>query len=95
MNRGQASIEALLILAAVLIAVASLQLMGESSSETTNAIAAVGRGVQSATAELAVQYGVEISISDWDLNGENIVFYLNVQGNPPPSDALMREDRAE
>lgn len=89
MNKGQASIEALLILAAVLIAVASLQVMGRNTNETTNAVAAARKGVNNAITELAVEYGDDISIDTWDMNGDNLIFHLFVQGNPPPSDALI------
>lgn len=91
-KKSQASIEAMLILSAVIIAVGSLQLMGMNMNEDTNAIAEARKGVQTAITRLSLQSGDEINISDWDLVSENIVFYLNIQGSQPPSNDSIKEN---
>lgn len=88
-KKGQANIEALLILSAVLITVASLQIMGENMVETNTAITSAEQRVQTGVTRLAMQNEIGISISDWELNGENIIFYLKVQGDPPPENEYL------
>lgn len=91
-EKGQASIEAMLILGAVIIAVGSLQLMGINMNEKNNAMEEARKGVQTAITKISLQSGNEINISDWDLVSENIVFYLIVQGSPPPSNDSIKEN---
>ncbi|MBS3815901.1 MAG: hypothetical protein KGY45_05010 [Hadesarchaea archaeon] len=89
MNKGQASIEALMILAAVLILAASFQAMGKSSNEDTNAIAAAKKGIQDAMTELSTEYGDDFDITSWDKIDKDFVFHVSVQGSSPPSDNLI------
>ncbi len=83
-KKGQASIETMLILAAVLATAASLQIMGQNSFEGTNAIASARQGVETGITRISVEKEINMIISDWDLNGDDITFYLTVKGNPPP-----------
>ncbi|KXB04181.1 hypothetical protein AKJ48_03305, partial [candidate division MSBL1 archaeon SCGC-AAA261O19] len=62
-----------------------------NTNETVNARAAARDGVQSAITKLAIQYGVDIDISAHDMDGDNIIFYLTVQGNPPPDNNSIIE----
>lgn len=87
--RGQASIEALMIIAAVLVVLAVLLLMGQRDNEVNNAIAAARVGANEAIAGLALNHGVDIDIERWDLDGDNIKLYLWVQGGPPPDDQTI------
>lgn len=87
--KGQASIEALLILAGVLVAVVSIQMLGQNSFESTNAIASARQGVETGITRITAQNEIDISISDRDIDGDNIVFYLTVQGSPPPENEYI------
>ncbi len=94
-KKGQASIEALLILSAVLITVAYLQVNGENTFATTNAIDSSRKGVQTAIARLSIQNETKIIISDWDLKNDNLIYYLTVQGTPPPENEVITSNAEE
>lgn len=82
-NRGQASTEAMLILAAVILVVSTIQFRGEDMNETTNAIEAAKQGIQEAITKLSIQHGIEINIEDWETEGDNLIFHITVQGSLP------------
>jgi hypothetical protein len=87
--RGQASIEMLMIIAAVLAVLATLMARGQHSNEVSNAIAAARVGADEAIEALVLEYGVDIGVTEWDLDGDNVVLYLSVQGSPPPGDSTV------
>lgn len=89
-DEGQASIEALLILGAVILVVATIQFKGEDLNETTNAIEAAKQGVQEAITKLSLQQGIEINTTDWETEGDNLIFHITVQGSLPP-DVNLKE----
>ncbi len=78
--RGQASIETLLILAAVLSTVAALVIMGQQSSEITNAEAAARLGAENAIAALNMENGCMIDITWLGLRDDAITIQLAVRG---------------
>lgn len=88
-EKGQASLEALFILSAIILAATSLQVMGENSFETANSISSARKGVQTAITRIAVQSEIKINISDWRVEGDNINCYLVVQGSPPPENETI------
>ncbi len=88
--RGQASVEMLMIVAAVLAVLATLLVRGVQSNEVSNAIAAARVGASEAIEALALEYDVSINITDCNLNGDNIVLHLSVQGSPPPDDSTVK-----
>ncbi len=87
--RGQASIETLMIIAAVLTVLATLLARGVHSNEASNATAAARVGASEAIEALALEYGVDIGITECDRDGDNIVLYLSVQSPPPPDDSTV------
>ncbi|MEA1904894.1 MAG: hypothetical protein U9M97_03330 [Candidatus Hadarchaeota archaeon] len=87
--RGQASVEMLMIIAAVLAVLAILLVRGVHSNEVSNAIAAARVGAGEAIEALALEYGADIGITGCDRDGDNIVLYLSVQGSPPPDDSTV------
>ncbi len=89
-KKGQASIEALLILSAVLLSVTYLQVRGQNMFKTTNEIDSAKKGVQTAITRLSIQNEIKINISDWNLENDNtLIYYLTVQGGPPPENQTI------
>lgn len=88
--RGQASVETLLLLAAILVIAASLQFMGRSSNEGTVALSAARAGAENALNKLALENGVEMNISNWRFKGDNIFLQISVYGSPPPDNQKIK-----
>lgn len=88
-EKGQASIGALLILSAVLMSVTYLQVRGKDTFETNNAVNSAKNGVQDAITRLSIQNEIKMDILDWEVENENIVYYLKVQGGPPPENLTI------
>lgn len=89
--RGQASIEMLMIAAAVLTVLATLVVQGVRSNEAGNVIAAARVGAGEAMGALALEYDININVTDCSLDGDNVVLYLSVQGSPPPDDGTVKD----
>lgn len=87
--RGQASIEALLVFAGVIMILAALLPMGLRDNEVDIAIAAARSGGENAIAGLVLKYGDDMDIRGWDIHGDNITLYLSVQGPPPPDNQTI------
>jgi len=92
LNRGQTSVEALIILATVLIVSTSILSMTVRSSETDIAVSSAREGVQTSISRLSAQYGVDITIERWNLQGDNINFWISVNGSPPPTDNTIVDE---
>jgi len=90
--KGQASIETLLILVAVLSTVAALVIMGQRSNDITNAEAAARLGAENAIAALNMENGCMIDITWLGLRDDNITIQLAVMG---PGDLTAIESEIE
>jgi len=90
--RGQASIESLLILAAVLSTAAALVIMGQRSNEITNAEAAARLGAENAIAALNMENGCMIDLTWLGLRDDAITIQLAVRG---PGDLTAIESEVE
>lgn len=93
--RGQASVEMLMIVAAVLAVLATLMVRGVHSNEVSNAIAAARVGASEAIEALELEYGVDINITECDRDGDNVIICLSVQGSPPPDDITIKNSVGE
>ena len=82
-ERGQAAKEAFLLLAVILVAVASLQVVGRNTNKVNNAVATAEGRMEEFVSELSVQYGVDASVEDWRWQGDNMVFTVSMKGSLP------------
>ncbi len=87
--RGQASIEALLIIAAVTVTLAVYFAMGQEVNETSSTISAARIGAENAITALVLEYGDDIGITKAVIDGDNVHLYLSVQGTPPPDNSTI------
>jgi hypothetical protein len=81
--RGQSSVEMLVLVAAILISVASLVYMGTRDSESTAAIRAARDGAENAIADLNVEFGCSIDIEKIGFDAGAITVYVVVRNAPP------------
>ncbi|KXB05697.1 hypothetical protein AKJ50_00230 [candidate division MSBL1 archaeon SCGC-AAA382A13] len=83
-RKGQGALEAFLLFSVILIIVSGIYVRGQNMTDSNVAISTAEKGVRNALTKLSTQYGDQINITDWDLDGKEIIFYLTVQGSPPP-----------
>jgi hypothetical protein len=81
--RGQSSVEMLVLVAAILISVASLVYMGTRDSESTAVIRAARDGAENAIAVLNVEFGCSIDIEEIGFNAGAITVHVIVRNAPP------------
>ncbi len=95
--RGQAGIEAMMIMAAVLVVLAVFFAAGVRDNEVNSMVAAARLGAQTAITDLGLQYGDDIDITNWRIDShDNIFIYLSVIGTPPPeNNTIIFEVRDE
>ena len=87
--RGQAAVETMLIIGAVLTVVSVLMLVGQRSNEADSAMSAARTGANEAIAQLNMQYGCQISVDELTFNDGMISLSLTAS-NGGPSDSVIR-----
>ena len=83
--RGQASIETLLILAAVLSATAGLVVLGQRDNERMNVEAVASAGVENAIAAISAENECSISVDRLYVSDDTVTVRLFVLGSVNPS----------
>ncbi len=78
--KGQASIEAIFILAAVLLIASGFVIQGQQSGNPVNAASAAKTGAENAINNLEMKHDVEITISEVDLTDDEINIKINFWG---------------
>lgn len=81
--RGQASAEMLILVGAILIAAASLVLLGTMSNESAAVMRAARDGAENAIAAIDAEYGTSIDIENLSYDGEFITISVVVRNGPP------------
>lgn len=93
--RGQTAIEALLIFAVVLTAVAAFLPVGRRSNEVSTVMSAARVGASRAITELSTQYGCTIDIAALDFDSGNITIYLATSTGGPQDATISDNVRKE
>jgi len=93
--RGQAAVEAMLILAAILAAVVAFLPAGQRSNEVSGVMSAARVGADKAITELSMQYGCAIDIAKLDFEGGNITIHLTTGISGPPDATISDKVRSE
>ncbi|KUO39750.1 MAG: hypothetical protein AVW06_00235 [Hadesarchaea archaeon DG-33-1] len=93
--KGQAAIEALLILAVILAAVAAFLPAGQRSNEVNSVMSAARVGANKAITELGMQYDRTIDITKLTFEGGNIAIYLTTSMGGPPDATISDKVRDE
>jgi len=88
--KGQAAVETLLIIGAVLAAISTLMLVGQRSNEADSAMSAARTGANEAIAQLGMQYGCQISVDNLTFKDGMISLSLTAS-NGGPSDSVIRD----
>jgi uncharacterized protein (UPF0333 family) len=88
--RGQAAVETMLIIGAILTVVSALMLVGQRSNEADSAMSAARTGANEAIAQLNMQYGCQISVDELTFNDGMISLSLTAS-NGGPSDSVIRD----
>lgn len=78
--RGQATIEAMLIIAAIIPVATAYGYMSLQSSEPVNLVSGVETGVSSEIHNLELSHGLIIDLEDVTRFGDNIIVNLNLKG---------------
>jgi hypothetical protein len=81
--RGQSSVEMLVLVAAMLISVASLVYLGMRDNESAAAMLAARDGAENAIAALDTQYGCSIDVEKVGFDAGAITVYVVVRDAPP------------
>jgi hypothetical protein len=81
--RGQSSVEMLVLVAAMLISVASLVYLGTRDNESAAATFAARDGAENAIAALDTQYGCSIDVEKVGFDAGAITVYVVVRDAPP------------
>lgn len=89
--KGQASVEALLILAAILAVSSGLIYHGLDSSNAINGISAARTGAENAISRLELKYDISIQISGLNVKGDSIEFSLEYWGEPNLKTTIKNE----
>jgi hypothetical protein len=81
--RGQASVELLVLVGAILISVASMLYLGAGSNELTLVLRAARDGVENAALALALDYGCSVKIRELGFSAGVITIEVAVRNAPP------------
>ncbi len=87
MDRGQASMESMLILAAVLVAASTLYVTSSDYYMTPYSKTEARKGVKDSLTQLSLEYGTQSQIQNSFADNDKIIFELTVFGSPPPNDS--------
>ena len=93
--KGQAAMETLLIVGAVLVVISALMVAGQRSSEVSTALSAARTGADKAIAKLDAQYGCQMSVYDLSFNNGTITITINALSSVPPNAVIENEVRTE
>ncbi len=95
--KGQASIEALLILAAVLAVASGFLYQGIESSNSINTLEASRNGAENAISRIQIENEIALRINGISRQNENITIIIDNWGGTPPKDTeeQVREDALE
>jgi len=93
--RGQAAVEVMLILAAILAAVVAFLPAGQRGNEVSSVMSAARVGADKAITELSMQYGYAIDIAKLDFEGGNITIQLTTGIGGPPDATISDKVRSE
>ncbi|KXB06644.1 hypothetical protein AKJ52_01900 [candidate division MSBL1 archaeon SCGC-AAA382C18] len=88
--KGQGSIEALLILAAVLTVTSGFLYQGIESSNSINALSAAKNGAENVTSRIEIENEVTIRITSVSEQNENITITLDNWGGKLPTDTKKK-----
>jgi len=83
--KGQAAMETLLIVGAILVVISALMVSGQRSSEVSTALAAARTGADEAIAKLDAQYGCQMSVYDLSFNNGTVTITINALATVPSS----------
>ncbi|GAI48344.1 unnamed protein product, partial [marine sediment metagenome] len=81
----------LILVAAILVAVASLLYIGIRSNEMAVVMSAARDGAGNAIATLDAEYGCAIDIEQLGFDAGTITIHVKVRGGPPPDDNVIRD----
>ena len=94
--KGQASLEAIFILASVLLIATFFIVQGEGSSNSINGISAARTGAENAINELVVENGVKIEIESMSMDeSDNIKIILDFWGEDVPGSKIEQKVRED
>lgn len=93
--RGQAAVEAMMILAVILAAVVAFLPSGQRSNEVSSAMSAARVGADKAITELSMEYGCTIDLTKLNFDGGNITIYLTTCIGGPPDETISDKVRSE
>lgn len=91
--RGQGTVEAMLILAAVLAVSAGLLYVGQRNSEPISALSAARTGAENAISRLELEHELTINIREIEWVNDNIEIELNYWGGEISREALEENVR--
>lgn len=89
--KGQAALETLLTIGAILTVISTLMVVGQRNNEVGSAISAASTGVNKAVAQLNMQYGCQISVDNLTFHDGIISINLTTYGGDP-SDPVIRDE---
>jgi uncharacterized protein (UPF0333 family) len=93
--KGQAALETLFILGAVLAAVSALLLVGQRSNEAESVMSAARTGANKATTQLYMQYGYPIDIDKLTFSNGMILLSLTTHNNGPQNSVIVDQVKTE
>lgn len=93
--KGQAAMETLLIVGAILVVISALMVSGQRSNEVSTALSAARTGADEAIAKLDAQYGCQMSVYDLSFNSGTVTITVNALSAVPSSAVIENEVRTE
>lgn len=90
--KGQAAAETLMVVAAILVMIASLMATGERSNEVSVALSAARAGADEAIVKLDTQYGCQMSVYDLSFKDNGTVTITISALSSVPSNAVIENE---
>jgi uncharacterized protein (UPF0333 family) len=93
--KGQAALETLLIIGAVLAVISALMLIGQRNNEANSAVAAARTGANKAIVELGMKYGCQINVDNLTFIDGTISLSLTTSNGGPSDTVIVDAIRTE
>ncbi len=81
--KGQASVELLVLVGAILVSIASMLYLGMASNEQTVVAQAARDGIENAALALQLEYGCELSATHVGVSHGDITMSIKIRNAPP------------